>query len=290
MIFITCSKELIELELDLVKCGSLRNEEYDYYILSLPDQFDKDNHLIIELEPNPQLDSINNIISDPNLYISTTEKNPSIDKYTFKSERFGDETISISPKNLSPKETFYISVHCKLKCNYILKAQLVKDIPLKTNELNVFSINPKTVTKLSFKTKSENFNELYINIIGTYINSFKVYLSQENPSSSNTLKAQSILLNGYRFTINNDQNHINTNKEYNLIIDNENQIGEIKIWLQYDNENILLKEADILYDSIEKNKALCYFFNLNQADIYKDLIISTTLFNGEGFIYMAEFE
>ena len=85
-------------------------------------------------------------------------------------------------------------------------------------------------------------------------------------SSSNTLKAQPILFN------------------------NENQIGEIKIWIQYDNENILLKEANILYDSIEKNKALCYFFNLNQADIYKDLIISTTLFNGEGFIYMTRFE
>ena len=96
IIFISCSKELIDLELDLVKRGSLRNEEYDYYILSLPDQFDKDNHLIIELEPNPQLDLINNIISDPNLYISTTEKNPSIDKYTFKSERFGDETLYIS--------------------------------------------------------------------------------------------------------------------------------------------------------------------------------------------------
>ena len=77
---------------------------------------------------------------------------------------------------------------------------------------------------------SENFNELYINIIDTYINSFKVYLYQENPSSSNTLRVQSILFNRYRFTINNDENHINTNKEYNLIIDNENQIGEIKIW------------------------------------------------------------
>ena len=82
----------------------------------------------------------------------------------------------------------------------------------------------------------------------------KNYLSQENPSSSNILKAQPILFNWYRFTINNDENHINTNKEYNLIIDNKNQIGEIKIWIQYDNENILLKEADILYDSIEKNK------------------------------------
>ena len=37
IIFISCSKELIGLELDLVKCGALRNEEYVYYILSLPD-------------------------------------------------------------------------------------------------------------------------------------------------------------------------------------------------------------------------------------------------------------
>ena len=148
MIFITCSKELIELELDLVKLGSLRNEEYDYYILSLTDQFDKDNHLIIELEPNRQLDLINNIISDPNLYISTTEKNPSIDKYTFKSKRFGDESISIGQKKFIFERNFLYISTLYLKCNYIFKAQLMKDIPLKTNGLNVFSINPKTVTKL----------------------------------------------------------------------------------------------------------------------------------------------
>ena len=109
IIFITYSKELIELKLDLVKCGSLRNEEYDYYILSLPDQFDKGDHLIIELEPNPKLDLINNIISDPNT--STTEKNPSINKYTFKSECFGDETISISQKKFIFERNFlYISI------------------------------------------------------------------------------------------------------------------------------------------------------------------------------------
>ena len=99
------------LELDLVKCGSLRNEEYDYYILSLSDQFDKGDHLIIELKPNPLLDLINNIINDPNLYMSTTEKNPSIDKYTFKSKHFGDETISINTKKfISERNFLYIGI------------------------------------------------------------------------------------------------------------------------------------------------------------------------------------
>ena len=291
-LFISCSKEIIQLDLNLVRRGSLKNDEYDYYILSLPEELDKESHLIIESEPNPQLDSINNIISDPNLYISTTNQNPSIDKYEWKSERFGDEIISINPKYLSPKKSFYISVHCKTKCNYILKAQLIKDLTLKLDEMNVFTINPKTVTKFSFKTKNEKFTELYINVIGSYINSFKAYLAKENPSSSNTLTAQPILFNGYRFTIKEENNTVNTinNVEYNLIIDNENEVEEIKIWFQYDNENILIKEANILYDSVEKNKAHCYYFPLDASNKYKDIIFSASLFNGEGFFYFEGFD
>jgi hypothetical protein len=76
-------------------------------------------------------------MSDPNLYISTTYEKPSIDKYNWKSERFGDEIISINPKYLSPQKIFYISVHCKTRCNYNLKTQLVKNIPLKLEQMNV---------------------------------------------------------------------------------------------------------------------------------------------------------
>ena len=289
-LFIFCSKEIIQLELDLVRSGSLKNDEYDYYILSLPQKFDNESHLIIESEPNSQLDSINNIISDPNLYISTTNKNPSIDKYDWKSERFGDEIISINPKYLSPKKEFYISVHCKTKCNYVLKAQLVKNLPLKLDQMNVFTINPKTVTKFSFKIKNDKFNELYINVIGSYINSFKAYLAKEDPSSSNTLKAEPIIFNGYRFTIKNEVNNAVNNVDYNLIIDNENEVEEIKIWFQYDNENILIKEANILYDSVEKNKAHCYYFPLDVSNKYKDIILSASLFNGEGFFYFEGFD
>ena len=288
--FISCSKELIQLELDLVRQGSLKNDEYDYYNLTLPSELNEESHLIIETEPNPQLDLINNIMSDPNLYISTTYEKPSIDKYNWKSERFGDEVISINPKYLSPQKIFFISVHCKTRCNYILKAQLVKNINLKLDQMNVFSIKPKTVSKFSFKTRQENFDELYINVLGSYINSFKAYLAKDDPSSSNTLKAESIIFNGYRFSIKNDADNTNTNTEYNLIIDNENDIEEIKIWFQYDNENILIKEADILYDSVEKNKAHCYHYPLDSSNKYKDIILSSSMFNGDGFFYFSGFD
>ena len=290
LILISSSNNSIELELNQIKRGSLKNNEYDYYILTLPNKFDKESYLIVELEPYKELDVVNNIISDPNLYISMTEKKPSIQSNTWKSERFGDETISINPSYLNPEENFYIAVYCKEKCNYKLKTQLVKDIIIKDNEMNNFNLNPHTVTKYSFTTRND-FNELYVNIAASYINSFNAYLSKENPSSSNTLNSTPILFNGYRFTIPkyNNLKQLNTNTQYNLIIDNDKDRQDLKIWLQYDNEKILIEEADILYDSIDENKAHCYYYAVDYFNKNKDIIISTTLYNGEGFIYIAGF-
>ena len=284
------SKEMLILPLNEVKYGSLRNNEYDYYTLTLPKKFDNDNHLIIELEANKNLDIVNNILSDPNLYISMTEKMPSNIENTWKSDRFGDETISISPSFLNSSKEFYISVHCKERCNYVLKAQLVKNIILKENELNNLNLNPKTVTKFSFKTRN-NFNELYVNVISSYINSFSTYLARENPSSSNTLPATPILFNGYRFKIKkyNNLNQPNTNTEFNLIVDNENDKQELTIFLKYDNDHLLVKEADILYDSIQENTANCYYFPIDYFNKDKDIILSTSLFNGQGFIHISGF-
>ena len=281
------SKEMITLPLNEVKRGSLRNNEYDYYTLTIPKDYSIDNHLIIELEANRNLDAVNNILSDPNLYISTIEKMPSDIENTWKSDRFGDETISISPSFLSPLKKFYISVHCKEKCNYMLKSQLVKNIILKENEMNNLNLNPKTVTKFSFKTRSD-FNELYVNVISSYINSFSPYLARENPSSSNTLPVTPILFNGYRFIIKkyNNLNQLNTNTEFNLIIDNGKDKQELTIFLKYDNDIIMVKEADILYDAVQENKAHCYYYPIDYFNKDKDIILSTSLFNGQGFVHI----
>ena len=87
----------------------------------------------------------------------------------------------------------------------------------------------------------------------------------------------------------NNVKELNTNTNFNLIIDNEEDKQYISIWMLYDNENILIKEADILYDSIEENKAHCYYFPIDYFNKDKDIILSTNLFNGNGFIHMAGF-
>jgi len=100
------SKDIIEFEFGQIRRGTLASNEYDYYSLTLPNELDKDSYLIIELEPTKYYDYLSDIVSDPNLYVSMAEKMPSINSYTWKSERFGDETISISPSFLSPNKIF----------------------------------------------------------------------------------------------------------------------------------------------------------------------------------------
>ena len=208
------SKEIIDIELNITKYGSLQNNEYDYYKLSLSNEIEKNNYLIFELKQNKILDSISNIFSDPNLYISIEEKYPDDVKNTWSSKRFGDETISICTNFLNPKQSFYLGIFCREKCNYLLTAKLVKNIQIKENQSNTFNFGSKTTMSFSFETR-KNFENLSVNIMGSYINRFNVYLGQKDVSSSNTLSSIPIMFNGYQFIIKNDNNNNNSAIIYN---------------------------------------------------------------------------
>jgi len=286
-ILASCNKEIIDLKLEKTKYGSLQKNEYDYYKLTLPKEIEKYNNLIIELEPNKELDKVSNIISDPDLYVSKSEKYPDETKYTWTSKRFGDETVSINKNLLEPKDVFYLGVHCKDKCNYIIKAKLIKNIPILENKKNTFDLDSNTVMKFSFRTR-EKFNNLLINVVGSYINSFKVYLAEKDASSSNTLPSIPILFNGYQFLIKNDKDKY-SEYMFELIVDNENEKQELSIWLKYDNDTIKINEAEIVYESIQENGVSCYNFSIENSYKEEEIIISTILFNGYGFFYINGF-
>ena len=289
IIFISCTEDIKEINLNQIKKGSLKNDEYDFYKIVLPNEIDKDGQLVFQLDPNPTLDAINNIVSDPNLYISIEDMYPTNLNHKWSSNRFGDETISISGVYLNPAQLFYIGIYCKQKCNYILEITLIKNIILQENKINYYTIEKDSVMKFSFTTRNK-FKLMNLNIVGSFLSSFYVYLSKNDPSSSNTLLPEPILFNGYAFFINNNNSgNGNTNEKYNLVVDNRDVEQDISIWLKYDNDKIKIKEAQILYDAISKNKANCYYYSINKINQNKDIILSTTLFNGLGFIYISGF-
>jgi len=133
---ICCTYDIKELELNEVKCGTLSKGEFDFYKITFPNEVDKSGQIVFELEPNIVLDGINNIVSDPNLYISIDEQHPTDTKNTWASSRFGEETITLGPQYINPRQYFHIGVHCIEKCNYIIKVSIVQSIVLNTNKIN----------------------------------------------------------------------------------------------------------------------------------------------------------
>ena len=287
LIYAICGNEIINISLDEVKRGSLKDDEYDFYKLTLPDQVDNNSQIIFELEPNSDLDAINNIVSDPNLYISINDQYATQLKNMWSSNRFGDETITISGGYINPNQIFYMGVNCKKKCNYILKVSMVKNILLQENKINSYTLEEKAVMKFSFTTRKE-FKELTVNIVGSFLNSFNAYLGTGDASSSDTLQSEPILFNGYKFTVKGSESGY-TNAQFNLAIDNNNEKQELSIWLKYDDDLIKIKEAEVVYDTISKDKANCYYYAIDKSNQNKDIILSTTLFNGQGFIYIPGF-
>ena len=191
LIFILSTDDIKEIKLNEEKLGSLKNDEYDFYKITLPGEINKNGQLIFELHANKRLDLLNDIVSDPNLYITIDEIHPTSVTNKWSSNRFGDEIITISGQFINPFLYFHIGVHCKEKCNYILKISLVNNIKIKEKEINSFTLESKSIMKFSFTTR-KTFNELSVNIVGFYKNLFSVYLAEKDPSSSNTLYGKPI--------------------------------------------------------------------------------------------------
>jgi hypothetical protein len=183
LFFIYCGNNIIDIKLNEVKKGTLKNNEYEYYKLTLPEDINKNSQIVFELEPNPNLDSINNIISDPNLYISVDEQLPTDINHAWSSKRFGDETISISGAYINPFQNFYIGIHCKEKCNYILEITNVTSIFLQEKKINSFTLEKNSIMKFSFSTR-KTFKELSVNLVGSFLNSFNAYLALNSDASS----------------------------------------------------------------------------------------------------------
>ena len=88
-----------DFHLDEEVKDSLSDKSYKYYRIKLPElKANTSQFLLFEARRNVDQDLLDNVFSDPNLYISLTEVYPSSTSNTWSSNRFGDEIISIDRK------------------------------------------------------------------------------------------------------------------------------------------------------------------------------------------------
>ena len=270
--------------------GSLPDKSYGYYRIKLPDmQTNSSKFLLFEARRNVEQDLLDNVFSDPNLYISLDDHTPSPSSNTWSSSRFGDEIISIDKKYVKSGTEFYISVFCEFKCNFILDAKLYDIYELKEDKLYTLSMIPDDVIKLTFKPKSK-YDQLKVSCVSDKMKPFQIFMAQKDPSSSNSLPVYPIYVNGYYFIIRKGDANYTTDQEYEVLIENKEFKQDLLFWINYDNEDIEMSELSPLFGSAQANSGSCYSFNIDKQYLNKDIIISTSIFNGNGYIRIGGWE
>ena len=275
---------LFPLSLNETFKGYLHNQSYAYFSLTIHESdIKKYDYLLVEARRNEDQDLLDNIFSDPNLYISIKHSEPGPNKNEWSSSRFGDEIISVNNIETYTNQIFYISIYCQFSCNYILKANLHKTHKMEANKLYTISMTEMDKIKLSFNSK-KNYEKMKVNCISFRMRPFRIFLSKEDPSSSNTMPSRPIFINGYYFLIQKGDIYYGTNKEYHVLIENKEYKQDLLFWISYDNEETKINELSPLFGVANENNENCYTFTIERQYLNKNLVISTTLFNGNGYI------
>ena len=270
--------------------ASLPDKSYGYYRIKLPNfKVNIPQFLLFEARRNVEQDLLDNIFSDPNLYISLTEMYPSPVNNTWSSSRFGDEIISIGKKYVNSRAFFYVSVYCEFKCNFILDAKLYDNYALREHKLYTLSMIPNDVIKITFRSRY-NYKVLKVNCISSKMKPFQIFMAKKDPSSSNTFNSNPIFLNGYYFTIKKGDINYASQEIYEVLIENKEFKQDLLFWINYDDEDTQISELSALFGTSSANSGNCYSFNIDRQHLNKDIIISTSLFNGNGFIKIGGWE
>ena len=274
---------------DVIK-GSLPDKTYAYYKLKLPELTSGESKfLLFEARRNEEQDFLDNVYSDPNLYISTTEIYPGPNQHTWSRSRFGDEIISINKNYVKSGADFYISIYCEFKCNYILDAKLYNNYEMKEDKLYTISMIENDVIKATFKAR-KSFESIKINCVSAKMKPFRIFLAKKDPSSSNTLPSNPLFINGYYFVIKKGDENYLTEQEYEVLIENKEFKQDLLFFINYDNEDIEINELSPLFGSASANEGNCYSFKIDKQHQNKNLILSTSLFNGNGYIKIGGWE
>ena len=287
---LTYSQELIEFTLDQAMRKSLPDKSYAYFKLKIPEiKANFSQFLLIEARRNVEQDLFDNVFSDPNLYISQVDQHPTPSSNTWSSSRFGDEIISIDHRFVKSGAFFYMSVYCEFKCNFILDAKLYTNYELKEDKLYTLSMIADDVMKVTFKSKTK-FEKLKVNCVSYKMKPFQVFLAKSNPSSSNSLPSYPIFLNGYYFTLKKGDPDYATNQVYEVLIENKEYKQDLLFWINYDDDDTEISELSPLFGSASQDTSNCYSFSIDSQHRDKNIIISTTLFNGNGYIRIGGWE
>ena len=272
-----------------------QDESFEYFTLTIPEDTEREKYILIfEVKENKKnILEGEEIFSDPDIYVSKTEKNPrSPETSEYYSERYGNDILSIPKSEISPNETFYIGMYCQFKCKYKLKAYLSEEIEINIGKMYSIEMNKKSVLNYCIKIPDKNYNELNVIATSNGLEEFKIFMNQNNPSSQNTYKFIPSWASGYMFNIQKNTREYCKDCTYHIILQCGKKDCSIQLFAYFQNSITNVLPGSPVQDAMRSYGKRCYSFNiydLSNSEKPK-IVISTTLFSGSGIIVIEGFK
>ena len=281
--------ELLSLSLNIPSKGTIPDNSYHFYQLSLGQiLYNYKQNLIIRVDEDksnalsgPYSDKNQYYFSDPDIYVSQENKYPkNADTSTWYCDEFGNDIVAISKEYVYTNSTFYIGVYCKKKCNYILNSYLDFSYKLEPFIIYGFHIPRKKSMVYEFKTREKSFEHLSIQLMGISNGQYNAYINKEIPSSSKSYTLEPAWSNGYSYDLYKDSEEYCTNCTFYILIKALDQDAFFKILLTYRDEALLIRKGASLFDTIKGKKNRCYYYPMDNFPKTDSLIMNFFLFGG----------
>ena len=253
------NQPIYPIQLNNPEKGSLNDNSYMFYKLTineLPPIIQE--NLIIRADEDKSIPGENSIqyhFSDPDLFVSQTNKYPKDpETSTWYCNEFGNDIVAISKEYVKVNSTFYISVFCKKKCNFVLDSYLSVSYALSPFTIYNFHIPPKKSMVYQFKTQEKDFTHLSIQLMGVLSNQYNVYINKEIPSSSKSYTLEPAWLNGYSYDLYRDSEEYCTNCTFYILVKALDKDAFFRILITYRDHALFIRKEASIFDTIKAKK------------------------------------
>lgn len=268
-----------------------KNDSYDFYTITIQDNVKVNtSSLVIKVIEDKGSLSERQDFSDVDVYVSMNETNPkNSSTSTWYSELYGDDIVTISKKHVKPKAKFYVGVYCQFKCKYKISAYLSEMIEIKVGVVQTFLIPKQSSMTFRFKSK-DDFEQLNFAFMSPYMNPFKLFISNHNPSSQNTFKIQPSWISGYSLDIYKGSPEYYPGEDYRMVVESMDEDAHVRVLITYPDTEVLLRSSEYLFDAIRERKRKCYSFPIDSQHQKERIIINIVLFSGTSVIQVHGFK
>ena len=286
-------KKPMELQLNIPIIDKIiYDDSLKYYQLKIPNEINEDNILVFTVKQSfKNIKTNEEVFSDPNIYISKSNKFPSNrEESDWYSEQYGNDILTIPKYALEKNEIFYIGMHCQKRCNFELKAYLSNEIEIELNNIYYIKIPQKSSQSYFIKIPPDlNYEELNVIANCPSMKSFKIFMSKNSPSSQNSYKVNPSWGGGYTINIDKKNENLCNNCSYHILLQSENEDTQITLNAYIKNHLTNIKMNKPTYDAVKKESRRCYRFEINEKDINdkEQIIIQTNLYSGLIYLHIS---